>query len=108
MRSPTKTPTPLPDDATLAQRKEKARAWFEDLRDRICAEFERIEELSGMHRELAPGRFERTAWRREAGPDGQFGTSDDVVRQFAVPGYDRCGSGHLRAVAPTYRLHHHS
>ena len=35
MRSPTKTPTPLPDDATLAQRKEKARAWFEDLRDRI-------------------------------------------------------------------------
>jgi coproporphyrinogen III oxidase len=71
MRSPTKTPTPLPDDATLAQRKEKARAWFEDLRDRICAEFERIEdELSGMHRELAPGRFERTAWRREAGPDG--------------------------------------
>jgi coproporphyrinogen III oxidase len=41
------------------------------LRDRICTEFERIEdELSGMHRELAPGRFERTAWRREAGPDG--------------------------------------
>jgi coproporphyrinogen III oxidase len=72
MRSPTKTPTPLPDDATLAQRKEKARAWFEDLRDRICTEFERIEdELSGMHRELAPGRFERTAWRREAGPDGE-------------------------------------
>jgi coproporphyrinogen III oxidase len=72
MRSPTKTPTPLPDDATLAQRKEKARVWFEDLRDRICAEFERIEdELSGTHRELAPGRFERTAWRREAGPDGK-------------------------------------
>ena len=72
MRSPTKTPTPLPDDATLAQRKEKARVWFEDLRDRICAEFERIEdELSGMHRELAPGRFERTAWRRETGPGGE-------------------------------------
>src|SRR3979490_2371231 len=72
MRSPTKTPTPLPDDATLAQRKEKARAWFEDLRDRICAEFERIEdELSGTHRELAPGRFERTAWQREAGPNGE-------------------------------------
>jgi coproporphyrinogen III oxidase len=72
MRSPTKTPTPLPDDATLAQRKEKARVWFEDLRDRICAEFERIEdELSGTHRALAPGRFERTAWQREAGPDGE-------------------------------------
>ena len=72
MRSPTKTPTPLPDDATLAQRKEKARVWFEDLRDRICGEFERLEdELSGTHRALAPGRFERTAWRREAGPDGE-------------------------------------
>jgi coproporphyrinogen III oxidase len=72
MRSPTKTPSPLPDDATLAQRKEKARVWFENLRDRICAEFERIEdELSGTHRELAPGRFERQAWQREAGPDGE-------------------------------------
>jgi coproporphyrinogen III oxidase len=72
MRSPTKTPSPLPDDATLAKRKDAARAWFENLRDRICAEFERIEdELSGTHRELAPGRFERTAWQREAGPGGE-------------------------------------
>ncbi len=72
MRSPTKTPTKLPDDATLAQRKEAARVWFEELRDRICGEFERLEdELSGTHRELAPGRFERKAWQREAGPDGE-------------------------------------
>ena len=72
MRSPTKTPSPLPDDATLAQRKEKARLWFEDLRDRICAEFERLEdELSGTHRELAPGRFERKTWQRESGPGGE-------------------------------------
>jgi coproporphyrinogen III oxidase len=72
MRSPTKTPSPLPDDATLAQRKEKARLWFEDLRDRICAEFERLEDaLSGTHRELAPGRFERKTWQREVGPDGE-------------------------------------
>jgi coproporphyrinogen III oxidase len=72
MRSPTKTPSPLPDDATLATRKDAARAWFEDLRDRICGEFERIEsELSGTHRELPPGRFERKAWQRELGPDGE-------------------------------------
>ena len=72
MRSPTKTPSPLPDDATLAKRKEKARLWFEDLRDRICAEFERLEdELSGTHRELAPGRFERKKWQREVGPGGE-------------------------------------
>jgi len=72
MRSPTKTPTTLPDDTTLAQRKEAARVWFEELRDRICGEFERLEdELSGTHRELAPGRFERKTWQREAGPQGE-------------------------------------
>src|SRR5512143_1416138 len=72
MRSPTDIPTPLPDDATVAQRKDATRTWFESLRDRICAEFERLEdELSGTHRELPPGRFERKAWRRELGPDGQ-------------------------------------
>ena len=50
MCSPTKTPTRLPDDATLARRKAAARTWFEELRDRICGEFERIEaELSGTH-----------------------------------------------------------
>ena len=72
MRSPTRTPSSLPDDTTLAERKEKARLWFEDLRDRICAEFERLEdELSGTHRELAPGRFERKTWQRESGRGGE-------------------------------------
>jgi coproporphyrinogen III oxidase len=42
-----------------------ASAWFESLRDRICAEFERIEtELAGTHADLPPGRFERKAWER--------------------------------------------
>jgi coproporphyrinogen III oxidase len=74
MRSPTKTPTKLPADAALAERKDTVRVWFEDLRDRICAEFERIEtELTGTHRELPPGRFERKTWRREAGPNEDRG-----------------------------------
>lgn len=72
MRSPTETPTPLPHEQGLIRRKDDARAWFETLRDRICAEFERIEdELSGTHRELAPGRFRRKAWQREPGPAGE-------------------------------------
>src|SRR5713101_9283496 len=72
MRSPSDTPTPLPDDATVADRKAAARAWFEQLRDRICAEFERLEdELLGTHRDLPAGRFERKAWRRETGPGGE-------------------------------------
>ena len=47
------------------EQKLRARAWCEDLRDRICAEFERIEdELTGTHADLPPGRFVRRAWDR--------------------------------------------
>jgi coproporphyrinogen III oxidase len=54
------------------QRKADTRAWFEGLRDRICAEFEKIEgELTGTHRELPPGKFERKAWQRERGETGE-------------------------------------
>jgi coproporphyrinogen III oxidase len=71
-RSPSDRPTPLPDDATLAERRRAAQAWFEDLRDRLCADFEQIEqELAGSHRDLPPGRFERKPWRRDAGPRGE-------------------------------------
>ena len=44
------------------------RAWFETLRDRICAEFEAIEAESG-----SSARFVRTAWDRPANPDGTHG-----------------------------------
>lgn len=56
---------------TDADRKEKARAWFETLRDRICDAFERIEQdYEGPLRDRAPGRFERTPWSREEGGGG--------------------------------------
>lgn len=38
----------------------RARAWFESLRDRICAEFEQIEAEAG-----SPARFEYLTWNRE-------------------------------------------
>ena len=51
--------------------KGQAAQWFEDLRNRICAEFERIEdELTGLHAELPPGRFVRKAWDRPGGGGG--------------------------------------
>jgi coproporphyrinogen III oxidase len=65
-------PSPLPDEPTVARRKDEARAGFETLRDRICAEFEKIEgELTGTHGELPAGTFERKLWRREPGPNGE-------------------------------------
>src|SRR5690349_494779 len=56
----------------LDQRKADTRAWFEGLRDRICAEFEKIEtELTGAHSDLPAGRFERKAWQRDRGEKGE-------------------------------------
>ncbi|MFK5108775.1 hypothetical protein ACI394_30095, partial [Klebsiella pneumoniae] len=56
----------------LAKAKTETRAWFESLRDRICAEFEKIEgDLAGMHKELPPGRFERKAWQRPREANGE-------------------------------------
>ncbi len=52
-------------------RKSEARAWFERLRDEICAELERIEdELAGPGAELPAGRFARAPWERPEGGGG--------------------------------------
>jgi len=58
------------------EQRERARSWFAELRDAICATFEAIEdELTGTHADLPPGRFERKAWKRhtEDGEDGGGG-----------------------------------
>lgn len=49
-----------------------AAAWFESLRDRLCAAFEAIEDelASGPQAGLPAGRFVRTPWRREGGGGG--------------------------------------
>jgi coproporphyrinogen III oxidase len=63
--------TDQPDNVTLADRKQRAADWFKSLRDRICAEFERIEdELAGTFADRPAGRFERTEWQRPATGDG--------------------------------------
>jgi len=47
------------------QFKEPARAWFRELRDRICAAFEQLEaEAPASLYEGAPGKFVRTPWER--------------------------------------------
>jgi coproporphyrinogen III oxidase len=68
MNAPTAIFTPLPPAAELDRRKSEAKAWFESLRDTICASFEALEdELDAPLPEeaTAPGRFVRTPWSRE-------------------------------------------
>ena len=53
------------DASTIEDRKTRARAWFERLRDDICASFERLEDDAPQS--LYPGeagRFKRTPWQR--------------------------------------------
>jgi coproporphyrinogen III oxidase len=54
----------------LDERKARAKAWFESLRDDICAAFERLEDeapaalYANAPDTSAPGRFVRTPWQR--------------------------------------------
>jgi coproporphyrinogen III oxidase len=61
----------MTDAPDLDQKKAAARAWFESLRDQICAEFERLEDEApaGLYPGEA-GRFVRKPWNREAGGGG--------------------------------------
>ncbi len=54
---------------SVGTRKESSRKWFEELRDRICAEFEGLEDLSSGDERL-PGRFQRKSWSRPGGGGG--------------------------------------
>jgi coproporphyrinogen III oxidase len=55
----------LPDAATLERRKTQVKAWFETLRDDICAAFEALEDAApaSLYPDR-PGRFVRTPWSR--------------------------------------------
>lgn len=62
-------PTELPAD--IEDKKASAKAWFEELRDRICSDFEALEDqLDGPFSEYSPGRFEQKQWLRDEGEGG--------------------------------------
>jgi coproporphyrinogen III oxidase len=52
--------------------KEMASAWFTDIRNQICAAFEKLEDeqSTGPHAELSAGRFEVTETQRDGGAGG--------------------------------------
>src|SRR5580704_5281164 len=58
-----------------------AEAWFSELRDQICAEFEAIEsEFAGASFEgRIPGRFERQDWQRPGGGGGTISVMRGAV-----------------------------
>jgi len=63
------------NDVTTSEQQRRAAAWFEELRDEICADFEKIEdELIGDNAtrfaHMRPGRFKRNEWQREGGGGG--------------------------------------
>ncbi len=61
-------------ELSLDDKKAAARAWFETLRDQICAEFERLEDAAPADLYPgAPGRFEKKPWERPAGGGGVMG-----------------------------------
>ena len=61
----------MTDAALLEDRKARARAWFESLRDNILTAFEALEDAAPADLYPGePGRFERKPWVREAGGGG--------------------------------------
>ena len=79
----------------LEDRKERASAWFGELRDLICARFEALEDaLDGVNAErfagTEPGRFEGTAWTRPGG-DGQEGGGGGVMSVMRGRVFEKVG-----------------
>ena len=65
---------PIPRETEVRQ--QRATQWFEELRDRICAAFEKLEaDYAGSEIQRPAGRFERQVWRRptEDGSEGGGG-----------------------------------
>ena len=69
------------DQTAIKASKTKSEAWFKELRDRICAAFEAIEDdFVGGDSEQPAGRFERSSWDRDAGGLGGGGGVMSIMR----------------------------
>src|SRR6266700_4852133 len=75
----------------LESRKARARAWFESLRDEVCAAFEALEaEAPADLHGTAPGRFERTPWQR-TGASGEPGGGGGEMSMLRGRVFEKAG-----------------
>ena len=64
----------------IEEQKQRAAAWFQDLRDQICASFERLEdEHDGQLAHEEPGRFERKSWKRSSPGNDETNSGGGVM-----------------------------
>ena len=74
------------------EERREAVAWFETLRDRICAAFEALEdEYDGPLSDQLPGRFERKAWQRPPEAPGESDGGGGVISMMRGRVFEKVG-----------------
>ena len=76
------------------EQKTKASAWFEKLRDELCATLEAIEddvEGPNVSSQGEPGRFEPTAWKRTASEDAESHGGGGVMSMLRGRVFEKAG-----------------
>jgi coproporphyrinogen III oxidase len=101
LKTPKQPNVSEPLDSALEARKERVRAWFEELRDLICASLEAIEDAEGLPgcEDKEAGRFARKNWTRtdHTGGDGGGG----VMAMMSGRVFEKAGC-HISTVHGTF------
>ncbi len=82
------------NEAYSDEQKTKALAWFEKLRDDLCATLEAIEddvEGPNVSSQGEPGRFEPTAWKRAASEDAESHGGGGVMSMLRGRVFEKAG-----------------
>ena len=82
------------NEAYSDEQKAKASAWFEKLRDDLCATLEAIEddvEGPNVSSQGEPGRFEPTAWKRTASEDAESHGGGGVMSMLRGRVFEKAG-----------------